>query len=80
MTTTSKVALITGAGSGIGKALALAFLHQGYSVVLAGRRADALEAVVKASASSQALEVATDVSNQWPHCLPKSRIPLAAWM
>jgi NAD(P)-dependent dehydrogenase (short-subunit alcohol dehydrogenase family) len=63
MTTTSKVALITGAGSGIGKAVALAFLHQGYSVVLAGRRADALDAVVKASASSQALAVATDVSN-----------------
>jgi NAD(P)-dependent dehydrogenase (short-subunit alcohol dehydrogenase family) len=63
MTTTSKVALITGAGSGIGKAVALAFLRHGYSVVLAGRRADALEAVVKESASSQALAVATDVSN-----------------
>ena len=63
MTTTSKVALITGAGSGIGKAVALAFLHQGYSVVLAGRRADALEAVVKESASSHALAVATDVGN-----------------
>ena len=63
MTTTSKVALITGAGSGIGKAVALAFLRHGYSVVLAGRRADALEAVVKESASSQALAVATDVGN-----------------
>ena len=63
MTTTSKVALITGAGSGIGKAVALAFLRHGYSVVLAGRRADVLDAVVKASASSQALAVATDVSN-----------------
>ena len=63
MTTASKVALITGAGSGIGKAVALAFLHQGYSVVLAGRRADALEAVVKESASSHALAVATDVGN-----------------
>ncbi len=63
MTTTSKVALITGAGSGIGKAVALAFLRHGYSVVLAGRRADALEAVVKESASSQALAVVTDVSN-----------------
>ena len=63
MTTSSKIALITGAGSGIGKAVALAFLRHGYSVVLAGRRADALEAVVKESASSQALAVATDVSN-----------------
>ena len=62
MTTTSKVALITGAGSGIGKAVALAFLREGYSVVLAGRREDALEAVVKESGSSKALAVATDVS------------------
>ena len=63
MTTTSKVALITGAGSGIGRAVALAFLRQGYSVVLAGRRVDALQAVVKESASSMALTVATDVTN-----------------
>ena len=62
MTTTSKVALITGAGSGIGKAVTLAFLREGYSVVLAGRREDALEAVVKESGSSKALAVATDVS------------------
>ena len=63
MTTTSKVVLITGAGSGIGRAVALAFLRQGYSVVLAGRRADALDVVVKESASDKALAVATDVSN-----------------
>ena len=63
MTTTSKIALVTGAGTGIGKAVALAFLREGYSVVLAGRRADALEAVVKESGSTQALAVATDVSN-----------------
>ena len=60
-TSTTKVALITGAGSGIGKAVALAFIREGYSVVLAGRRADALEAVVKQSGSSTALAVATDV-------------------
>lgn len=63
MTTNSKVALITGAGSGIGRAVALAFLRQGYSVVLAGRRADALQAVIKESASSKALAVAADVTN-----------------
>jgi NAD(P)-dependent dehydrogenase (short-subunit alcohol dehydrogenase family) len=61
MTTISKVALITGAGSGIGKSVALAFLREGYRVVLAGRRADALEAVVKESGSSRGLAVATDV-------------------
>jgi len=72
MTTTSKVALVTGAGTGIGKAVTLAFLREGYSVVLAGRRADALEAAVKESGSSKALAVATDV------CKPESVAALFA--
>jgi NAD(P)-dependent dehydrogenase (short-subunit alcohol dehydrogenase family) len=38
-----KVALVTGAGTGVGKAVALALLREGYSVVLAGRRKDKLE-------------------------------------
>ena len=38
-----KVAMITGAGSGVGRACALAMLHEGYSVVLAGRRREPLE-------------------------------------
>ena len=42
-----KSALVTGAGSGIGKHVAIALLREGYSVVLAGRRQDALEAVVQ---------------------------------
>ena len=38
-----KVALVTGAGSGIGRAVALALMQEGYAVVLAGRRQDKLE-------------------------------------
>jgi NAD(P)-dependent dehydrogenase (short-subunit alcohol dehydrogenase family) len=59
---TMKVAVVTGAGSGIGKAVAQAFGHDGYAVVLAGRRADALEAVAK-SIGAKALAVPTDVSD-----------------
>jgi NAD(P)-dependent dehydrogenase (short-subunit alcohol dehydrogenase family) len=39
----NKIAIVTGAGSGIGQATALALLHEGYSVVLTGRRREALE-------------------------------------
>ena len=57
-----KVAVVTGAGSGIGKAVAQAFGRDGYAVVLAGRRADALETVAR-SIGSNALAVPTDVSD-----------------
>ena len=40
----NKVAIVTGAGSGIGRATALALLKAGYKVALAGRRPEALEA------------------------------------
>ena len=57
-----KVALVTGAGSGIGKAVALALIKAGYHVVLTGRREDALRAVAEESGSGNALVVATDVT------------------
>ena len=45
----NKVAIVTGAGSGIGRASALALLKDGWKVALAGRRADALEATKTAA-------------------------------
>jgi len=59
-----KVAIVTGAGSGIGKATALAFLADGYRVALAGRRRDALDRTAAESAAAErALVVPADVSD-----------------
>src|SRR5215470_16711953 len=58
------VAIVTGAGSGIGRACALALLADGWSVALAGRRADALErAAAESAAGPRALAVPTDVTD-----------------
>ncbi len=58
-----KIALVTGAGSGIGRAVALSFHAAGYAVVLAGRRASELERTATAAPSdSKMLVVSTDVS------------------
>jgi NAD(P)-dependent dehydrogenase (short-subunit alcohol dehydrogenase family) len=62
----SKIALVTGASSGIGKACALALLQEGWQVVLVGRRADALaSAVAEAGANSgHAHAIPTDLSKE----------------
>ena len=60
----TKVAVVTGAGTGIGKAAAMALLKEGYSVAFAGRRAEPLEkAVAESGAGARALAVPTDVAN-----------------
>jgi NAD(P)-dependent dehydrogenase (short-subunit alcohol dehydrogenase family) len=61
MTTNSKIAVVTGAGSGIGKASALALSVAGYTCVLAGRRLEPLEKSA-AACPAPALAVQTDVS------------------
>jgi NAD(P)-dependent dehydrogenase (short-subunit alcohol dehydrogenase family) len=60
-----KVAMVTGAGTGIGQASALALLREGYSVVLAGRRVEPLAQTVEMAGASgaNALVVPTDVSD-----------------
>lgn len=61
----SRVAIVTGAGSGIGKAVALALLQDGYCVALAGRRTQALQDVAALSAAGdRALVVPTDVTDE----------------
>ncbi len=65
MASDGKVAIITGAGSGIGKATALAFLNDGYRVALAGRRRAPLDHTMKEAGehAARAIVVPTDVSD-----------------
>jgi len=60
-----KIAVVTGAGTGVGRAVTLALMKEGYAVVLAGRRQDMLEAVAKEGAQTpgEALCVPTDVAD-----------------
>lgn len=66
MNSNPRIAVITGAGSGIGQSVALALLREGYSVALAGRRAESLEATVAAAgdARNRVLAVPTDVTQE----------------
>ena len=63
---TAKIALVTGAGTGVGRAVAIALAKAGYSLVLAGRRPEPLEQVKSEinGLGSQALAVPTDVSKR----------------
>jgi NAD(P)-dependent dehydrogenase (short-subunit alcohol dehydrogenase family) len=65
MKASTKVAIVTGAGTGIGKKTALAFLREGYSVVLAGRRIETLNAtaIEEGDVGSRVLVVPTDVTD-----------------
>src|SRR6202789_789850 len=62
---TRKVAVVAGAGTGVGRAVTLALMREGYAVVLAGRRKDMLEAVAKEGAQTpgEALTVPTDIAD-----------------
>ena len=59
----SRVAIVTGGGTGIGRAAALALLGDGWKVAVAGRRQEPLDEVVGHAAAGQAIGVATDVSD-----------------
>ena len=65
MTTKDKVIVITGAGTGIGKATAMAFLEDGWRVALLGRRKEPLEETMQLAGGNRerALAVSTDVGN-----------------
>ena len=71
----AKVAIVTGAGTGVGHAAALALMKAGYSVALAGRRQEPLEAVAK-EGGGNALAVPTDVTRSGrrsARCSPRRR-------
>src|SRR5262245_29085311 len=64
MTSSGKIAVVTGAGTGVGKHAALALAREGYAVVLAGRRKDMLEAAAaEAGGGGRTLVVPTDVGD-----------------
>src|SRR5258708_2360958 len=64
MSGNGKIALVTGAGSGVGRAATLALLAENWTVVLAGRRQDALDETAKlGGGNARTLAVATDVTD-----------------
>ncbi len=63
MESSSKIALVTGAGSGIGRAAALALVEAGFTVVLAGRRHDALDQTAALAPAGRTVPIAVDVAD-----------------
>ncbi|MFJ3584141.1 SDR family oxidoreductase [Streptomyces sp. NPDC090127] len=63
MSTESRIAVVTGAGSGIGRGVALALAGAGWSVALAGRRAEPLQETASAAGGAEVLCVPTDVTS-----------------
>src|SRR6266516_1778081 len=63
MAEVQKVALVTGAGSGVGRAVALTLMKAGYALVLSGRRPEPLQKTAAAGKGAKSLAVPTDVGN-----------------
>ncbi len=63
MSAAGKVAIVTGAGTGVGRAAALALMNAGYTVALAGRRKEKLNEVAKEAGAGKSLVVPTDVAD-----------------
>ena len=62
MNPTPKIALVTGAGTGIGKAVALTLLANGYTVILTGRRLEPLQAAARQAGTDRAHAFSADCS------------------
>jgi NAD(P)-dependent dehydrogenase (short-subunit alcohol dehydrogenase family) len=61
--TKNKIAVVTGAGTGVGRAASLALMNAGFTVVLAGRRLDKLEETQKLGVSGKSLAVSADMTD-----------------
>jgi len=63
MSEAKKIAVVTGAGTGVGRAAALALMNAGFTVVLAGRRLEMLEETAKLGPAGKSLSVSADMTN-----------------